>query len=256
VIETVAPLPSLRHLARLPDAVGIFKHAKLDCPRLECGYCTDDAGRLLAIASRLARDSKAPLLAEVALFPLTGSSWPGAGSVCRRVLMALGRTISSPGAGTRSPRRSLLQRWMFEAEVRGLAEGHEGSIAQVRPRCRCRRRRSETEQSPAGSVVAGERPFDRFRRGTNQAGGHGLGLSIAVPPVRNAGVGVFDCENDRWTDPTYFDAGEPSSPAYLQALSTSSAARRSIHSAGAVMIAGALPTRSNCRSSDLVLARA
>jgi hypothetical protein len=111
----------------------------------------------------------------------------GAGSVCRRVLMALGRTISSPGAGTRSPRRSLLQRWMFEAEVRGLAEGHEGSIAQVRPRCRCRRRRSETEQSPAGSVVAGERPFDRFRRGTNQAGGHGLGLSIAVPPAECRG---------------------------------------------------------------------
>ena len=187
MIETVAPLPSLRHLARLPDAVGIFKHVKLDCPRLECGYCTDDAGRLLAIASRLARDSKVPLLAEVVLFPRTGSSWPGAGSVCRRVLMALGRTISSPGAGTRSPRRSLLQRWMFEAEVRGLAEGHEGSIAQVRPRCRCRRRRSETEQSPAGSVVAGERPFDRFRRSTNQAGGHGLGLSIAVPPAECRG---------------------------------------------------------------------
>ena len=71
--------------------------------------------------------------------------------------------------------------------VRGLAEGHEGSIAQVRPRCRCRRRRSETEQSPAGSVVAGERPFDRFRRGTNQAGGHGLGLSIAVPPAECRG---------------------------------------------------------------------
>ena len=187
MIETVAPLPSLRHLARLPDAVGIFKHVKLDCPRLECGYCTDDAGRLLAIASRLARDSKVPLLAEVVLFPRTGSSWPGAGSVCRRVLMALGRTISSPGAGTRSPRRSLLQRWMFEAEVRGLAEGHEGSIAQVRPRCRCRRRRSETEQSPAGSVVAGERPFDRFRRSTNQAGGHGRGLSIAVPPAECRG---------------------------------------------------------------------
>jgi hypothetical protein len=77
VIETVVPLLSLRHRARLSDAVGIFKHAKLDCPRLECGYCTDDAGRLLVIASRLARDSKAPLLAEVALFPRTGSSWLG-----------------------------------------------------------------------------------------------------------------------------------------------------------------------------------
>jgi hypothetical protein len=67
VIETVAPLPDLRHLARLSDAIGIFEHAKLDRPRPECGYCTDDAGRLLAIASRLASDPDAPHLAEVAL---------------------------------------------------------------------------------------------------------------------------------------------------------------------------------------------
>ena len=67
MIETVAPLPSLRHLARLSDALGIFEHAKLDRPRPECGYCTDDAGRLLAIACRLASDVNAPLLAEVAL---------------------------------------------------------------------------------------------------------------------------------------------------------------------------------------------
>ncbi|MGD0984234.1 MAG: glycosyltransferase [Acidimicrobiales bacterium] len=67
MIETVAPLPTLRHLARLSDVVGTFEHAKLDRPRPECGYCTDDAGRLLAIASRLASDANAPLLAEVAL---------------------------------------------------------------------------------------------------------------------------------------------------------------------------------------------
>ena len=67
MIETVAPPPTLCHLARLSDAVGTFEHAKLDRPRPECGYCTDDAGRLLAIASRLAKDPKAPLLAEVAL---------------------------------------------------------------------------------------------------------------------------------------------------------------------------------------------
>ncbi|MGD0441203.1 MAG: glycosyltransferase [Acidimicrobiales bacterium] len=65
--EKVAPLPTLRHLAHLTDALGIFEHAKLDHPRPECGYCTDDAGRLLAIASRLASDANAPLLAEIAL---------------------------------------------------------------------------------------------------------------------------------------------------------------------------------------------
>ena len=40
MIETAAPLPALRHFGRLSDAVGIFEHAKLDCPRPECGYCT------------------------------------------------------------------------------------------------------------------------------------------------------------------------------------------------------------------------
>src|ERR1039458_5395003 len=34
---------------------------------MECGYCTDDAGRLLAIASRLAPVPDVPLLARVAL---------------------------------------------------------------------------------------------------------------------------------------------------------------------------------------------
>ena len=67
MIETVAPLPSLRHLTRLSDALGIFEHAKLERPRPECGYCTDDAGRLLAIASRLDRDPDSLLLAHVAL---------------------------------------------------------------------------------------------------------------------------------------------------------------------------------------------
>lgn len=67
VIVTVAPLPTLRHLVRLAGPVGIFEKAKLDCPRPECGVCTDDAGRLLAVASRLGRDPNAPLLAEIAL---------------------------------------------------------------------------------------------------------------------------------------------------------------------------------------------
>jgi hypothetical protein len=60
-------MPALRHLFQLSDAIGIFEHAKLDRPRPECGYCTDDAGRLLAVASRLATDPDARLLTEVAL---------------------------------------------------------------------------------------------------------------------------------------------------------------------------------------------
>lgn len=61
------PPPSLGHLARLTDGVGIVEHALLDEPRHDAGYCTDDAGRLLAVASTLPADRRAHRLATVAL---------------------------------------------------------------------------------------------------------------------------------------------------------------------------------------------
>ncbi len=61
------PEPSLHHLARMTDEVGTLEHAKLACPRYELGYCVDDAGRLLALSSRLASDPDAERLASVAL---------------------------------------------------------------------------------------------------------------------------------------------------------------------------------------------
>jgi hypothetical protein len=67
VIGASAPLPSLRFLARLSDSNGIFEHAEFVRPRREYGYCTDDAGRLLGLASRLPRDPDAFRLAELAL---------------------------------------------------------------------------------------------------------------------------------------------------------------------------------------------
>jgi len=65
------PPPSLRHLARLTDEVGIIEHARYDRPRLDLGYCTDDAGRLLAVVSKLASDPDARRLATIALRFLT-----------------------------------------------------------------------------------------------------------------------------------------------------------------------------------------
>lgn len=62
-----APPPSLRYLAQLTDDEGIFEHARLVQPRREGGYCTDDAGRLLALASRLGDDPDASRLAHVSL---------------------------------------------------------------------------------------------------------------------------------------------------------------------------------------------
>lgn len=61
------PRPSLRHLARLTDVVGVVEHARLAEPRRDLGYCTDDAGRLLAVACRLPGDPDAHRLAAVGL---------------------------------------------------------------------------------------------------------------------------------------------------------------------------------------------
>lgn len=62
-----ALLGNLRHLAQLSDARGIVEHAEFDRPRRDYGYCTDDAGRLLALASRLSNDANSFGLARVAL---------------------------------------------------------------------------------------------------------------------------------------------------------------------------------------------
>ncbi len=62
-----APAASLRYLARLTDAFGILEHAEFDRPRRDYGYCTDDAGRLLGLASRLSSDPDALRLATVAV---------------------------------------------------------------------------------------------------------------------------------------------------------------------------------------------
>ena len=62
-----APAPSLRYLARLSDQYGVVEHALFDRPRRDEGYCTDDAGRLLALACQVADDPEAKRLASSAL---------------------------------------------------------------------------------------------------------------------------------------------------------------------------------------------
>jgi hypothetical protein len=64
---TLWPAPSLRHVARLTDDVGIIEHAHLAAPRRDLGYCTDDAGRALAVAVSLPGDLDAHRVATVAL---------------------------------------------------------------------------------------------------------------------------------------------------------------------------------------------
>lgn len=61
------PAPTLAHLARLTTPDGLFEHARLSSPRTDIGYCTDDAGRLLALTVDLAHDESAPSLARISL---------------------------------------------------------------------------------------------------------------------------------------------------------------------------------------------
>lgn len=49
--------PSDRHLAVLMDDTCVLQHSAIGVPRLEEGYCVDDAARLLPIAARLAAAS-------------------------------------------------------------------------------------------------------------------------------------------------------------------------------------------------------
>jgi len=49
----IAAEPLLRHIVALTDEVSIFEHAAGARPRSEHGYCVDDAGRALALVSRL-----------------------------------------------------------------------------------------------------------------------------------------------------------------------------------------------------------
>ncbi|MGH8927210.1 MAG: glycosyltransferase [Acidimicrobiia bacterium] len=46
------PLARLDHLAALCDDTGLLEHAQLSTPRRDCGYTTDDNGRMLVVLAR------------------------------------------------------------------------------------------------------------------------------------------------------------------------------------------------------------
>lgn len=58
-----SPEPTLRHLRRLTDDTSLFEHAIGSLPHRSLGYCTDDAGRGLAVAVR-SKEAGAEELAE------------------------------------------------------------------------------------------------------------------------------------------------------------------------------------------------
>lgn len=58
-----SPEPTLRHLQRMTDDTSLFEHAIGSLPHRSLGYCTDDAGRGLAVAAR-SKEADAEGLAE------------------------------------------------------------------------------------------------------------------------------------------------------------------------------------------------
>ena len=58
-----SPEPTLRHLKRMTDDTSLFEHAIGSLPHRSLGYCTDDAGRGLAVAVR-SEEAGAEQLAE------------------------------------------------------------------------------------------------------------------------------------------------------------------------------------------------
>ena len=61
------PEPSLDHVVRLTDDVGIAEHALGSVPRRSHGYCTDDNGRALAAVTRDRHDPRSSALAQTYL---------------------------------------------------------------------------------------------------------------------------------------------------------------------------------------------
>lgn len=78
------PGPSLDHVARLTDDVGIAEHALGSVPRRSHGYCTDDNGRALAVVTRDRHDPRAASLAETYLAFLVHAH-QGEGVFCLRL---------------------------------------------------------------------------------------------------------------------------------------------------------------------------
>jgi len=89
-----APRATLGALRARIDRVGVIEHSIGSVPDPTSGHCLDDAGRALAIASRLAADPDAEFVATACLRQLERSVVPGRGLVLR--LDADGRPTNDP----------------------------------------------------------------------------------------------------------------------------------------------------------------
>jgi hypothetical protein len=159
------PAASLRYLNRMTDANGIFEHALHEQPRRELGYCTDDAGRLLRVATRLPWSQYSAFLShsslcflerahvgdgEFRLRQLTGGGWtddaPSDDANGRALLGLATAAAASPWPHVRSRALALFEvasSWRSSysratayaaigaAELLGALPGHVGALRLV-----------------------------------------------------------------------------------------------------------------------------
>lgn len=94
----VAAGPVFDHLLALSDGRGLFEHALLDVPRVEHGYCVDDAARALVVACREPQpDRRVRRLGRLCLdFVLAAVAVDGA---CRNRMDSEGRWTDVAGVG-------------------------------------------------------------------------------------------------------------------------------------------------------------
>ena len=94
------PFLKLDHLQALSDDIGLLEHARLAKPRRDCGYTTDDNGRMLAV------------LARTDLRGLGGERVEATGLRLCRVALAYLQQASLPRAHGFRNRLSFERRWL------------------------------------------------------------------------------------------------------------------------------------------------
>lgn len=94
------PFLKLDHLQALSDDIGLLEHARLAKPRRDCGYTTDDNGRMLAV------------LARTDLRGLGGERGEAAGLRLCRVALAYLQQASLPRSHGFRNRLSYERRWL------------------------------------------------------------------------------------------------------------------------------------------------
>ncbi len=186
------PEPTLRHLQRMTDDTSLFEHAIGSLPHRALGYCTDDAGRGLAVAVR-SDDAAAEELAERWLaflvqahdgdgrfrlrmgFDRRWTDDPSSDDACGRAIFGIGvAAASSPwphiGREARrlfelvSPFRSVYPRATAHAVV-GAAElaAADAGCASARSLVRGRARLAAARHGRRDLAVAGTPPRVRER---------------------------------------------------------------------------------------------